>query len=204
MMTIEKFQQLYSVSLMDATDLEKSSLYVQIMTGYSAEKVDAMSMKSFEKVCSKVAKSFESLSVKMIKSKPRSYVRANGRLYHLTHDVLKMDAGKYVEAATFSEDIIMNLHKIMATMATPIKLGWKGVVKTERDHEFIALDMLKLEFDVAYQSAVFFCKLFDSLIKSLQPFLNSQEVEQVDQQRKDFLQRLDGFTMPNWYLNSRL
>ena len=203
-MTIEKFQQLYSVSLMDATDLEKSSLYVQIMTGYSAEKVDAMSMKSFEKVCSKVAKSFESLSVKMIKSKPRSYVRANGRLYHLTHDVLKMDAGKYVEAATFSEDIIMNLHKIMATMATPIKLGWKGVVKTERDHEFIALDMLKLEFDVAYQSAVFFCKLFDSLIKSLQPFLNSQEVEQVDQQRKDFLQRLDGFTMPNWYLNSRL
>jgi hypothetical protein len=203
-MTIEKFQQLYSVSLMETTDLEKSSLYVQIMTGYSAEKVDAMSMKSFEKVCSKVAKTFESLSVKMIKSKPKQFVRANGRMYHLTYDVTKMNAGKYVEAATFGADIIMNLHKIMATMATPIKLGWKGVIKTERDHEFIALDMLKLEFDVAYQSAVFFCKLFDSLMKSLQPFLSSQEQEQVDQQRKDFLQRLDGFITPNWYLSSKL
>lgn len=201
--TISKFQELYRISLMELTDIEKSSLFVQALTGYSADKVDKMDIRSFEKLCKKVDKTSNILTDKIKTGKPKKWVWANGRLYFLSYDITKMDAGKYIEIATFSQDVIGNLHKIIATMSTPCKLGLKGIVKVDRDHDEIANDMLELEFEIAYQMSVFFCTLFRNSMISIASSLSQEEWKLVEVHLKDFLRHSDGYIMPNWSLSLR-
>lgn len=201
--TVSKFQELYQISLMELTDLEKSTLFVQALTGLSPEKVDSMNVRKFEKVCAKVTKSFNSLTEKIKGGKPKNWIWANGRLYFLSYDITKMNAGDYVEIAAFGQDVIGNLHKILATMATPCKLGLKGIVKVERDHEDISNDMLELDFETAYQMSVFFCAVFKNSINSILSSLSQEDWKLAEAPLKDFLRVSDGYTMPNWYLNLR-
>jgi hypothetical protein len=202
--TISKFQELYRISLMELSDLEKSSLFVQALTGYSLDKVDAMDIKSYEKLCNKVAKSFNAFSGKIEKGSPKKWVKANGRIYTIEYDINKMDSGKYVEMASFSQDMIGNLHKIIATMSTPIRFGIKGIVKVERDHEEIANDMLDLDFETGYKMSVFFCEVSKDSIKTLPSYLSNQEEMLVAVHLKDSSRHLDGYIMPNWLQNLKV
>jgi len=48
----------------------------------------------------------------------------NGTWYWINYDIAKLDAGRYVETATFGVDLLDNLHKLMATMVVPMKWTW--------------------------------------------------------------------------------
>jgi hypothetical protein len=197
---VETFQKLYAVSLMEADEVEKSARYVQVLTGKTEEEVNRMKVRSFNKLCSQINKSFEIVGSKLQKGQPKNFVWANGRLYKLIYDIKK--AGKYVETATFANDTIGNLHLLMATMAQPYKLTWKGFRPCEREHNEIAEDMMKLDMAVAYQAVVFFYLVFRESLASSMTFLGeNQKVEKELVQT--FIKSLDGFTMPNWSVNLR-
>jgi hypothetical protein len=120
-----------------------------------------------------------------------------------------MNAGRYVEIATYSEDIIGNLHKIMATMSTPMKLTWKGLVKIDDDkviHSDVANDMLKMDFGDAYHSGVFFYAVFTKSIQNLSTYFKSITTEQmqVEQVLKNLQEVSDGYTMARWYQNLKI
>jgi hypothetical protein len=197
---VETFQKLYAVSLMEADEVEKSARYVQVLTGKTEEEVNRMKVHSFNKLCSQINKSFEIVGSKLQNGQPKNFVWANGRLYKLIYDIKK--AGKYVETATFANDTIGNLHLLMATMAQPYKLTWKGFRPCEREHNEIAEDMMKLDMAVAYQAVVFFYLVFRESLASSMTFLGeNQKVEKELVQT--FIKSLDGFTMPNWSVNLR-
>lgn len=206
-MTVEKFQELYSISQMETDEISKSMLLAQCFTGLDEETVNKMSIKRFNKVCGNIIKEFDVLKKEWDNTNPQTLILVKGRYYQLNYDITKKpnNAGKYVELATFSEDIIGNLHKILATMATPLKVTWRGLKPTERDHPDIAEDMLKAEFRVAYQAAVFFYIVFKESMKSLTTYL----IEELPMEKRaeflkmseDFISTLDGFTPPKWYLN---
>jgi hypothetical protein len=195
---VETFQKLYAVSLMEADEVEKSARYVQVLTGKTEEEVNRMKVRSFNKLCSQINKSFEIVGSKLQKGQPKNFVWANGRLYKLIYDIKK--AGKYVETATFATDTIGNMHLLMATIAQPYKLTWKGFRPCEREHSEIAEDMMKLDMAVAYQAVVFFYLVFRESLATLMTFLGeNQKVEKELVQT--FIKSLDGFTMPNWSAN---
>jgi hypothetical protein len=195
---VETFQKLYAVSLMETDEVEKSGQLVQILTGKTEHEVNRMKVRSFNKMCKGINNSLELVGSNLQKAKPKNFVWANGRLYKLVYDI--RTAGKYVETATFATDIIGNLHLIMATMAQPVRLTWKGLVPCEREHNEIAEDMLKLDMGHAYQAAVFFYLVFrESLVSSMTFFEEEQTVEKEAVQ--SFIKSLDGFTMPNWSAN---
>lgn len=202
-MTVGKFQELYQISLMETDELTKSMLLVQCFTGLSESAIDKMNPQKFGKLCQKVVKEFDILKKKWDNSKPKNYVKANGRWYFLNYELGKGNAGKYVETATFSEDIIGNLHKILATMATPYKWTFKGLKKVEREHPDIAEDMLKLDFEVAYQAAVFFYAVFNESMRSLSTYFQreipKEMRDQFSQVWGDFISISDGFIQPKWY-----
>lgn len=160
--TISKFQELYKISLMEIDEAEKSALLVQEFTGLSEDQVNKMPLKKFNLLCKSINEKFGKYGKELDDKKPQKYVVIKGRLYLLDYDLAKppMNAGKYVELATYSEDVIGNLNKIMATMCTPLKFTFKGLKRKEKNHKQVANDMLDIDFELAYHSAVFFCAVF--------------------------------------------
>jgi len=206
--SIHKFQELYKISQYNVNEIERASLLVQCLTGKSEHEINKMNINKFNKLCNNINAEFEILSKKMDAEKPKQIVKANGKYYWLNYDMAKKpnNAGKYVELATFSEDIIGNLHKIMSTMSTPLKLSFKGMVITERDHADIANDMLQLDFKVAYHASVFFWAVFSKSIISLKDYLESQTVKkkELTDTLKRFQSLSDGFITAKWYQNLKV
>ena len=206
--TIFKFQQLYAISQMEMDELDKSILLVQTLLDKSQFEVETMKVKKFNKVCAEINKSFEIFNQKLQEDKPKQIVKVNGRWYFLNYEITKkpMNAGRYVEVASFSNDIIGNLHKILASMANPMEWTLKGLKVKKYDateHEEIANDMLHLDFSVAYHAAVFFCALFNESIKAL---VNSLELpkekkEEANQIVQNLTKVMVGFTTPKWLQN---
>ena len=208
-LTIKQFQQINAINKIEADDLDKSIMFVQVLTGKSEFEVNQMKVKKFNKLCADVLKAFESMMVDLNKDKPKNLIKANGTWYWVNYDVSKLDAGRYVETATFGVDLLDNLHKLMATMVVPMKWTWKGLVPVQYDamnHEKVAEDMLQADFTHCYHAAVFFYALFKNSIISLESYLESQTTKKEELKRAmmNFKNLSDGFTMPNWYQNLKI
>jgi hypothetical protein len=208
-MTIEKFQKLYAISQMDLDELTRATLLVQSFTGMSEMQIDKLTPAKFNKLCLQITDAFKEMEKMNYLDKPKSIVRANGTWYFLNYDIAKppMNAGRYVEVATFSKDVIGNLHFIMSTMANPMKLCWKGYKLAENvDHEKVANDMLKLDFSIAYHSAVFFYAVFSKSIQSLSNYFQSltTEKDKIQEVIANFTKHSDGFTTAKWYQNLKI
>jgi hypothetical protein len=206
---VQKFQELYSISNIDANEAEKSSLLVQCFTGKSESEIDKLPIGKYNELCQRINNEFKKFTGEMNKDKPKNHVWIKGKLYSISYDIAKppMNAGKYVEIATYSDDVVGNLHKIMATMLTPVKLTYKGLKpKTKKEHAKIANDCLDMEFSVAYNSALFFYAVFSKSIQNSLTYFKSitpqgQEVEAVV---RNLCEVLDGCTMAEWYQNLKV
>ena len=203
--TISKFQELYKISLMEINEAEKSALLVQEFTGMSEDQVNKMPLKKFNSLCRSINEKFEKYGKELDDKKPQKYVAVKGRLYLLEYDLAKppMNAGKYVELATYSEDVIGNLHKIMATMCTPLKLTFKGLKRKEKNHKQVANDMLNIDFEVAYHSAVFFYAVFSKSILASSTYFKTiaTDTAKVDQVLTNLAEFTGGFITAKWYKN---
>jgi hypothetical protein len=208
--TIEKFQELHQISMIETDEMEKSSMLVQCLTNFSFEKVNQMSIKSYNKLCKKINEAFNKFTNNIDNKKPRNIVRVNGKFYFLNYDIAKppMNAGRYVEIATFSNDIIGNLHKIMATMCTPMKWSWRGLklVEGDIDHERVSDDMLKMDFSVAYHSAVFFYAVFTKSIQNSHTYFKSitEDKMKLEEVMQNLHEVMDGSITARWYQNLKI
>jgi hypothetical protein len=203
-LTIRKFQELYEIAQMETDELTKSSLLVQCYTNKTEEEIDQMSPKKFNIFCSEIAKNFDLLKIKLDEEKPKQRIKVNAKWYFLNFDLKKQTAAHYVEVATFGNDIIGNLHKIMATMANRIVFTWKGFkIEKTKDHEQLANDMLDLDFSVAYHSALFFYAVFTKSIKNLQDYLKVEQKATTEEVQAvaDFINLSDGYITAKWYQN---
>jgi hypothetical protein len=204
-MTIKQFQELYYVATTEDKDLDKSIKMVGIVTGKTPEQVEKMSMRKFNILCGAVHNHFKIFEKDLLKGKPKKIVRVGKRFYRINYDVTKCKSSTYVEVSTFSTDIIQNLHKIMASIVTPVKFKWGKWV----EHEELASDLEQMDFEVAYHAAVFFYTLFNVSMQVIQPYLINEMMkkgiakEQATEMLTNSQNILDGFIMPKWSLTSK-
>lgn len=204
-MTIKQFQELYYVATSEDMDLDKSIKMVGIVTGKTPEQVEKMSMRKFNILCGAVHNHFKIFEKDLLKGKPKKIVRVGKRFYRINYDVTKCKSSTYVEVSTFSTDIIQNLHKIMASIVTPVKFKWGRWV----EHEELASDLEQMDFEVAYHAAVFFYTLFNVSMQVIQPYLINEMMkkgiakEQATEMLTNSQSILDGFIMPRWSLTSK-
>ena len=204
-MTIKQFQELYYVATSDDMDFDKSIKMVGIVTGKTPEQVERMSMIKFNFLCGMVHRQFKIFEKDLMKGKPKKIVRVGKRFYRINYDVTKCKSSTYVEVSTFSTDIIQNLHKIMASIVTPVKFKWGKWV----EHEELASDLEQMDFEVAYHAAVFFYTLFNASMQVIQPYLVNEMIkkgiakEKAEKILMNSQSILDGFTMPRWSQTSR-
>jgi hypothetical protein len=180
---------------------------VGIVTNKTPEQVEAMSMIRFNLLCARVHKEFKIFEKDLLKSKPRKIVRIGKRFYKINYDVAKAKASTYVEVATFSADIIQNLHKVMASIVTPVRFRWGKWVEVE--HEDLAKEMESMDFEAAYHAAVFFYTLFNVSMQVIQPYLINEMTSKgvTKEKAMEVLTNsqsiLDGFIMPRWSQTSK-
>lgn len=205
-LTIKKFQELHQASLTNLDEIDKSILLVQIFTDKSEYEINRMPIKKFNRLCARINKSFDTISKEFITDKPKNLIKANGKWYWLNFEINELTAGRYVETATFGTDVIGNLHKLMATMCTPMKWTWKGLVPDKYNSEHHAKyseDMLEADFNHAYQACVFFYAVFNESMKSLQSSLEGDQMEKemLNLHLMNFRNLMDGYLTPNWFQN---
>ncbi len=204
-MTIKQFQELYYVATSEDMDFDKSIKMVGIVTGKTPEQVERMSMIKFNFLCGMVHRQFKIFEKDLMKGKPKKIFRVGKRFYKINYDVTKCKSSTYVEVSTFSTDIIQNLHKIMASIVTPVKFKWGKWV----EHEELASDLEQMDFEVAYHAAVFFYTLFNVSMRVIQPYLVSEMIKKgiVKEKAEEILMTsqniLDGFIMPKWSQTSK-
>jgi hypothetical protein len=207
-LTVKQFQELYYISEKWEADIDKSIKLVGVITGKTPEEVEAMKIRPFNKLCAKIQKQFSLLERDWMKSKPRKLVRIGKRFYRLHYDITRFpnNAGKYIDAMSFSKDLVPNIHIIMATMAEPV--SWLGK-PYKIEHSEITADMEKLDFEVAYHAAVFFYLLFQASMSVTRPYLVKQIARQgIKEETAELLlnyssRLLAGLPMPRWSLNMR-
>jgi hypothetical protein len=200
--TIQKFQELAAISSMPLDETDRAIKLVQVMTGKTVQQVEDMPIGKFNELCAKIAKVFD-----LSNGKPVNTIKVGKKYYHINHSIDKMTAGRYVEVATFSSDVIGNLHKIMASIVQPKTWYGKILPYDSTKHEEYADDMLQADFSAAYHSAVFFYVLFRESIKNLQGYFLAAAMEAGKTEQEatktltDLQSVLGGFTLPRWCEN---
>ncbi len=199
---------MYKVYGMEMEPEDKAAQLVMAMTGKTADEVYYMPLSKFNKYCRQAEANLGMLGIDLYNSKPAKFIRAGGNMYGLNYEIKKppFNAGKYVEVATFSNDLIGNLHKVLASMAVPYK--WFMPVRND-DHEAIAEDMKKADFKHAYHAAVFFYALFAQSMKAIRPYLveemsGKMTISQAQKTLQDLQKVLDGSITPKWYQNLKV
>lgn len=199
--TVQKFQQLYAFMENEPDLLERNIKLVQVLLDKSQEEVDAMTYKQFAKVSKRIAKLFD-LNIELMQlTRPKKYIKCKGQWYEMEYDPKKINAGQYIELATFQKDTINNLHLILASIAKPIKFNWLRTKVTYLDdfeHEKKADDFLHADFKVSYHVAVFFYLLFKKCLKITLLSLKEEQVENLQSFSNDLLKTLDGLPMLRW------
>ncbi len=202
--TVGQFQDLYKVSESPLEDEQKVFEYVKILAKMDNRQVDKLSLKKFNRLAKMAGKSLNGFLDNVDKGKPVKFIRVNGTIYQLHYDITRMDAGRYVEGVTFSSDPIGNLHKLLATMAVPMRWTWKGLRAQPYDadrHEKVANDMLDADFSVGYHAAVFFYAVLKELMRSSSTSGSQLEAELTDRLARLSEKFLGGSITASWYLN---
>jgi hypothetical protein len=206
--SIQKYQELFEISQMKSTEQEKAMLLVQSLMDMSEQEVKDLPEKKYAKVCKRINGIFDKFTENMNVINPRKYVRIGWRIYRFNYDLAKipMNTGRYIETATFVSNLNENIHKILASMATPMKITIAGLKPKHEiywNHEAIANDMLKLNFEIGYQSCVFFCKVFKESMMNSNTYFKTISVN--SEMHRQFLNNLanilDGYTKRNWFRN---
>lgn len=210
-MTILQFQELYYIGQSKDMDMDKSIKMVGVVTGLTPDQVDKIPMAKFNKICAKISDSFSVFDQKLLNTTPVKFVRSNGRTYRLHYriDRYPINAGRYVEVIEFGKDVVNNLHKIMASIAEPVKWSWRKMdfVPYKRDHSDISTDMEGVYFKAAYHAAVFFYTHYQVSMILIRPYLVKELMKKGIQKEEavrtltNLSTILDGFIMPKWSLN---
>ena len=208
-LTIQRFQQLNNIAQSDLDDVDKAIEFVRIFTGKTPEEVDKMNVKKFNRLCKKVLDIFENSMQKVNDDKPSNWLWVGTKLFYINYDIAELSANKYVETAIFSQNLIDNLHKVMATMVYETEWTWKGIKVKPYDsskHAKISDLMLKADFKHCYHVAVFFYQLLRNSILSLKPFMEAEakNPQAVEKALTDFTEIMDGLPMPKWCQNLKI
>lgn len=211
-MTIRQLQELYfigqeGINQTDADTFDKSIRMVGVMSGKTPEKVEKMGMARFNKYCQLINEQFDIIAKNLYTGKPRKIVYCKGRIYRMNYEITKdNNAAIYVDNLHYGKDVVQNLHKIMASIATPIRFSLRKFkfIKYERDRKDIAQDFERLNFEAAYHAAVFFYTLFSVSMQVSRPYLVKQMIskgiprKEAEETLTNSSNILDGFIMPRW------
>jgi len=170
--TIRQFQELAAIENQGGDDFDIKVAKVAHLEGKTLADMDQLSIGQLNDLFRKYADLFNEVA-------PDKTMREwykDGIKYKLIADIRDINAGQYNELVHFSKggDIVGNLHRLMATLVMPMERKYFRWVPIKKDHAKVSDIMLDAPFHLCLKSAVFFCKVYTTSLKSLTPFLAEQ------------------------------
>jgi hypothetical protein len=112
------------------------------------------------------------------KSDPVQVFKMGGYKWHVQHDITKLSASAYIDLTEYSKEphnLVQNAHNVLALFCTPYKFNWLKLKwqKVEMDAKVKGELLQSCPVSVAYPLTVFFCNLWNDLIKDMVPYLNT-------------------------------
>lgn len=203
MMTIRTFQALHEISESGLEPIDKSIEMVKVFTGYSQQQIEKMKAAKFNRLCGVITKELNRWTDNTIAGNPKKVIYVKGKPYRMNYDIFLMTGSKYVEAVTFAKEPVKELHKLLATMVTPLRMTWKGLqpmAYPSEDHPKISELMLDAEYGDIYHALVFFYAVSKESLINLATYGKGEEKAAALLLRHS-LSYGDGFIKPNWYRN---
>lgn len=197
--SVWQWQQLQLIAKKDGdTELDKAVKTLAILTDRTENDIDSLSVATL----TRELKSISWISKEEPNPKPVDVIKVNGKRYRCIYDIRNIPFARYIESKFFAEDVVLNLHKIMASMVRPMKLTWRGWKVAKYDaskHEEYAQDLLSAPFESVYGSVVFFCQVFSDSIKSSKDFMiadlitNGMTSEEAEMTMELLCEVMDGY-----------
>lgn len=190
--TVQQFQQLYKISISKADDIDKSTQAIAVLYNMTEAEVDEMDLLKYKQLC---AETTQFLDVKQIPGQPEARIGA----YKIIYNPAKLKHRQYVEINHWMDNRIENMHLIMASLVKPTKWRYWTTDNKAEDHERYANDILQLPVSKVYHACVFFCNLYNALIKVTADFLKSSKTATpMEKQAAQLLRNATaGYSVPN-------
>lgn len=169
-LTVAHYQALYPITKdKDLTDEDRSVKIISALYGLTEAQIDELSMGEFMRMLNESNFLLEDIPT----VKPVRYLKGKKRKYKIIYNVPDLPFARYAEIKTFrgstEEDLIMNLHKIVASMVMPVKF-----LKTQKydaaNHADYASDIQDARFIDVFNICVFFCHFFAASIASTKDY----------------------------------
>ena len=113
-----------------------------------------------------------------------NYISVGKRKYKLNYNAKIAEAGRYIETKYFLSDFKNNVHKIGASMITPMRFTWKGWKEEIYDpskHEEYANDLLSASFEKVFGSVIQWVTNVKDLDNSFKGLFNNPDLGQEDE-----------------------
>lgn len=166
--TVEQFQEIYQLSL--STDIEEMARIeriISILYGLTQQEIEDLNMVEFNQL----AKHCTEIMTGQIPGKPVRKIKVGKHKYSIIYDPSKLVHRQYVELMQYGDQVIDNLHLIMASIVQPTTWYGKKLKNNVDDHSIIAADMRNARLVEVYHCCVFFCKLFINSIQDIKEYL---------------------------------
>lgn len=207
--TIGQYQQLYAIEKQEGDEFEKSLQRVAVITGMTDRELEDMPLMRVNEIAKGIRIACEQA---VLNNSPVDFLKSGNKIYQVQYMISRMRAAQYSELQTWlNGDIIENLHKILASIVVPVKKWLWVYVPGKNDsakHPEVSEHMKDVNFNDAYGCVVFFCRLYNALIKDMQGYLELQLVKKMSPEEAkklmgDLMKVMDGFTIPNELRTSR-
>lgn len=155
--TVGQFMDLQTLAQnKNRDDLEKAEDAISILYNLTPQQIDELSVIEFNAM----AKHCVNIMTKEITGKPQRIIKANGKRYEIIYNPKDLRHRQFVEIQHFVQNMVPNIHNIMASIVIPIGKFGKRIKNVSEMHDEIANDMLDAKITDVYNSCVFFCKLW--------------------------------------------
>jgi hypothetical protein len=182
-MRISQIQELHALGELNTIDKKIEAL--AIMTEQTIDDIELMPM-------DEILEEFRKIEFIPKDTTPKFKFRHKGKRYRLITNPLELKAHQWIELQeVFNGDIIESLDKIIALLSYEVNVFGKRKKEDITNFERKVTDFASLKFDIAYNYALFFSKVYPELLKTTLSFLN-KELNQLSQQMKEQGQPKDG------------
>lgn len=172
--TVGQFVDLQTLSKnKDIDEIEQAEQAVGIFYDLTLREVEELPINEFNRLSRECA----NIMTSKIEGKPKRIIQGGKGKYEVIYDPKKLVHRQFVEIHHFTENMMENIHNIMASLVRPV--GKFGVSKknTAEDHLRISEDLLEAKIVDIYHSCVFFCKLYLNSLVHIRGYLVHEMME---------------------------
>ncbi len=186
--TVQQFQAILKLRDSDMEEWDKVTEVIAILYNDTPTNIDNLTIAEYNARAEKVGKFLYTTP----EGKAPKYIKANGKKYAPMYSFDKFTQRQFSEVVYYNQNMLANIHLILASIVQPVKFGFKRKNKAD-DHALYADDLLHAPMGEVYGACVFFCKIYSSFLRATGDFLKAEQLLEA-LVLKDLADSMDGFT----------